>query len=467
MQIRTRLTLQFALMAGGILVAFSLIVYSLSANYRKMEFKERLKEKAINTAKLLIEVKEIDDGLMQIIDSANYSSLEDIEVVVYDYFKRSRIYASGVNSGIDFNEELLSKIRNNGEFVFSSGEREAIGLLYTNGLRRFVVIASASDRYGVSKINNLLLILILGLLASTVFTIIIGLFFSRQALKPISGLVTRVASISASSLGKRLDEGNGTDEIAQLAITFNEMLDRIEKAFQIQKSFVSNASHELRTPLAAITSQIEVALIKDRSGDDYKEVLSSLLEDARGLNSLANNLLEIARSEQDISALKLAPVRLDELLIQTQAEINAIHPEYVIETEITEALSNDEQELTITGNENLLKLIFINLLDNACKFSEGGVVKASLGFFPEYVVISIRDNGIGISSEEIQYIFEPFFRAKNAVNHRGHGIGLSLIQKIVRLHKGTIDIESQTGKGTTVTVTLPYSLKSDQSTWIL
>ncbi|MBW6491794.1 MAG: HAMP domain-containing histidine kinase [Lentimicrobium sp.] len=458
MQIRTKLTLQFAMMAGSILFAFSILVYSLSANYRKQEFEERLKEKAINTAKLLIEVKEVDDDLMRIIDSANYSALADIEVVVFDYFKRSKIYTSGVNSGIEFSEQLLSEVINKGEYDFKTGEREAVGLLYTNGLRRFVVIASASDRYGLSKLNNLAIIMIIGLMASIVFTVITGLFFSRQALKPISGVVNRVSSISASSLSKRLDEGNGTDEIARLAITFNEMLDRIEKAFQIQKSFVSNASHELRTPLASITSQIEVALIMDRSSDEYKNVLASLLDDAKGLKILANNLLEIASAEQDISALKIAPVRLDELLLQTQAEINAVNPEYIIEAEINDHLEDDGRELTIEGNENLLKLIFVNLMDNACKFSDGGPVKASLSFLKNNVTISISDHGIGIDKEDLVLVFDPFYRAKNAVNHKGHGIGLSLIQKIVKLHKGQIRIDSQPGRGTTVQVTLPYTL---------
>jgi signal transduction histidine kinase len=342
------------------------------------------------------------------------------------------------------------------------GDREAVGLLYTDGLRRFVVFASASDRYGVSKLNNLILILIVGLLVAIILTFITGLFFSRQALKPISGVVSRVSSITATSLGKRLDEGNGTDEIAKLAITFNQMLYRIEKAFQIQKSFVSNASHELRTPLASITSQIEVSLIKERSSKEYQEVLESLLEDARGLTSLANNLLEIARSEQDISALKIAPVRIDELLLQTQAEINQLHPHYHIETEITDNITDDEQELTVMGNENLLKLIFVNLIDNACKFSDGGVVKASIGFFDDHVLISISDKGIGIDSDDLQLIFEPFFRAKNAVNHKGHGIGLSLIQKIVKLHNGHIRVESERETGTTVFVTLPYTLQPIQ-----
>ena len=203
MQIRTRLTLQFALLAGSILVAFSILIYSLSANYRKQEFRMRLKEKAINTAKLLIEVKEVNNDLMQIIDSANYSSLADIEVVVFDYFKRSKIYTSGVYSGIDFSEELLSKIRTEGEYAFQDGNREAVGLLYTNGLRRFVVIASASDPFGFSKLQNLSLVLVTGFFVAMVFTFITGLFFSRQALKPISVVVQKVAGITASSLSKR------------------------------------------------------------------------------------------------------------------------------------------------------------------------------------------------------------------------------------------------------------------------
>jgi len=145
MQIRTRLTLQFALLVGSILVAFTLLIFILSANYRKQEFNERLKEKAINTAKLLIDVKEVDRDLMRIIDSTNYSSLEDAEVIVFDYFKRSKIYTSGNQPGLEITEELLAKARSNDEFVFKQGEREAIGLLYTNGLRRFVVFASATD----------------------------------------------------------------------------------------------------------------------------------------------------------------------------------------------------------------------------------------------------------------------------------------------------------------------------------
>jgi two-component system sensor histidine kinase ArlS len=456
MQIRTRLTLQFALLVGGILIAFSILIYTLSANYRKQEFTQRLKERAINTAKLLIDVKEINDNLLRIIDSSNYSALLGDEVVVFDYFKKSRIYMNVDSSTLVISEELLSKIRNNEEFTFKQGNREAIGLLYSNDLRRFVVIASAVDTYGITKLNNLLIVLLIGLVGSIILTLLTGMFFARQSLRPISEVITQVSTISGSNLEQRVDEGNGTDEIAHLAITFNKMLDRIEKAFKVQKSFVSNASHELRTPLAAITSQIEVALMKSREAGEYKEVLNSLLDDARSLTSLANNLLEIARTEQDIRSLKTSAVRFDELFLQTQSDILFLHPEYSIETIINDNTIDEDQDLTITGNENLLKLIIVNLLDNACKFSMGSTVSATLSYNPENVHLMVKDKGIGISAEDLPHIFEPFYRAKNAQTISGHGIGLPLISKIAALHNGKISVSSVEGEGTTVEVWLPY-----------
>jgi len=456
MQIRTRLTLQFALLVGGILIAFSILIYTLSANYRKQEFTQRLKERAINTAKLLIDVKEINDNLLRIIDSSNYSALLGDEVVVFDYFKKSRIYMNVDSSTLVISEELLSKIRNNEEFTFRQGNREAIGLLYSNDLRRFVVIASAVDTYGITKLNNLLIVLLIGLVGSIILTLLTGMFFARQSLRPISEVITQVSTISGSNLEQRVDEGNGTDEIAHLAITFNKMLDRIEKAFKVQKSFVSNASHELRTPLAAITSQIEVALMKSREAGEYKEVLNSLLDDARSLTSLANNLLEIARTEQDIRSLKTSAVRFDELFLETQSDILFLHPEYSIETIINDNTIDEDQDLTITGNENLLKLIIVNLLDNACKFSMGSTVSATLSYNPENVHLMVKDNGIGISAEDLPHIFEPFYRAKNAQTISGHGIGLPLISKIAALHNGKISVSSVEGEGTTVEVWLPY-----------
>lgn len=457
MQIRNKLTLRFALLVGSFLLAFSLVIYTLSANYRKQEFNQRLKERGVNTAKLLIDVKEIDNELLRIIDSSNYSALIGNEVVVFDYFKKSKIYSSVDSSSIVMDEELLSKIRTEGEYEFRQGGREAIGLLYSNDFRRFVVISSAIDIYGMTKLQNLFWVLFFGFMVSVIFIILIGRNYARQALKPIVNVISEVSSITASNLSQRVNEGNGNDEIAQLAITFNKMLDRIETAFKMQKSFVSNASHELRTPLASLTSQIEVVLMKNRSEEEYKEVLLSVLEEARGLTNLSNNLLEIASSEQELGTMSVGKVRLDELLIDTHSDIQVVRPDSRIEMDIIDN-SGDAEDLSIQGNENLLKLIFINLIDNACKFSDNKPVKVTIEYRKFDVLLSVSDQGIGIAEEDMAHIYEPFYRAANAQTKKGHGIGLSLISKIIKLHNGAIEIKSTPGVGTTVEVILPYKL---------
>jgi len=456
MQIRNKLTLRFAMLVGSLLFAFAIIIFTLSATYRKQEFNQRLKERAVNTAKLLIDVKEINNNLLRIIDSTNYSALISDEVVVFDYFKRSLIYKSVDSSSIIIDEELLSRIRTEGEYAFRQGDREAIGLLYSNDFRRFVVISSAIDVYGINKLKNLLWVLFLSMIGSVIFIILIGRNFSRQALKPILNVISEVSTITASNLSQRVNEGNGHDEIARLAITFNKMLNRIETAFNLQKSFVSNASHELRTPLASITSQIEVVLMKTRKEDEYRQVLSSVLDDARGLTDLSNNLLEIARSDQELGTMKVGKVRMDELLIQTQSEIMLLHPEYMVNIDINDHTDDDEHDLSVIGNENLLKIIMVNLIDNACKFSNNKQVKVVINFEKEVVKLSVTDQGMGIDEKDIPHIFEPFYRADNAQTKKGHGIGLSLIEKIVKLHQGNIKILSELKKGTTFEVSLPY-----------
>jgi len=459
MQIRNKLTLRFAALTGSILLAFSILIYGLSASYRKHEFEQRLKERAINTSKLLIDVKEIDNNLLRIIDSTNYSiNLIGSEVVVIDYFKKSKIYSSVDSSSIIIDEKLLNKIRNEGEYYFRQGGREALGFLYSNDFRRFIVISSAIDIYGITKMQNLFWILTIGLLGSVVVIILIGRYFANQALKPIINVITEVSSISARNLSQRVNEGNGNDEIAHLAITFNKMLERIETAFKMQKSFVSNASHEMRTPLASIISQIEVVLMKSRRESVYKETLQSVLDDVRGLSTLTNNLLEIARSEQDISTMKLEKVRLDELLLEIQSELLLLYPSRVIEVEIEDNTNDDHSDLSMIGNENLLKLVFINLIDNGWKFSDNKPVKASIEYRTENIKVTMEDQGIGIPEEDLQHILEPFYRAQNAQNKKGHGVGLSLIAKIINLHSGLLKINSILGQGTKIEVYLPYKL---------
>lgn len=454
LNIRTRLTLQFTYIVTFILILFSFIIYYFSATYRESEFYSRLENKAVNTAKLLIEVKEVDYDLLKIIDRNTINALYNEKVLIYDY-QDKQIYNSLDDDSIHVSKELLNQIRLKKVIRFHQGKQEVIGLLYADKFDRFVVLASALDKYGRSKLNNLKWIIIIGFIISIGLAVFVGWIYANRALKPMSDVVKQVDQITIASLNMRVNEGNGSDEIAQLAITFNRMLERLESAFEMQRSFVSNASHELRTPLTSITGQIEVSLMKPRTQKEYEDILESVLEDIKNLNALSNGLLDLAKASSDISAISLHPLRIDEILWETRDELLKRKKEYNISIQFSEPI-DDDSELTVSGNDHLLKIAMVNVMDNACKYSSDKSVEICLSVSGKNIVAEFSDRGIGIDSADLENIFQPFFRAKNAKNISGNGLGLSLAYKIIYLHRGTVSIDSQLNKGTKVTISIPF-----------
>lgn len=459
MKIRTKLALYFTLIVASILVLFAVSIYYSSSSYREQQFYTRLKEKATNTAKLLIEIDEISYELLKIIDK-NTVSLAYRRIVIYNS-QNQKIYddndTSNINSTVNeqlYSDKFLENVRKKKEIRYKELDKEVLALVYDGKKNHFVVIASALDIYGLSKLRNLKLILIGGLFACVIATMLAGWIYSGRMLHPIAEVVREVDKITALNLNKRVNEGNGKDEIAHLAVTFNQMLDRIEEAFNIQKSFVSNASHELRTPLTAITGQIEVSLMKKRSPEEYEAVLSSVLDDTRNLNKLANGLLELTQANMDIAGIKLNNIRIDELLLQVKNEVVKRNSNYKINFQI-ENLPEDESRLIVVGSEQLLKTAFTNIIENACKFSLGKDVNLSFSVSNVGIELAVKDRGIGISSIDVQNIFRPFFRGSNAKKYSGHGLGLSLAQKIIQLHNGVLTIDSVINSYTLVKITFP------------
>jgi len=455
LNIRSRLTIQFTYIVAFILVLFSFLIYYFSASYREAEFYTRLEKKALTTAKLLIEVKEVDYNLMKIIDRNSLNALHNERVMIYDN-KDRQIYNSLDNDSIQISKSFLDKIRLLKNIRYHENRNETVGLIFALKSDHYVVIASAYDNYGRIKLRNLIWIIFVGFIISIGSTIFFGRIYANKALKPMSDVVKQVDKITIASLNMRVNEGNGTDEIAQLAITFNQMLARLESAFEMQRSFVSNASHELRTPLTSITGQIEVSLMKPRTQTEYESILESVLEDIKNLNALSNGLLDLAKASSDISAIALHLLRIDEILWETRAELIERKRDYKISIEFREPIE-DEKELTVLGNDHLLKTAIVNLMDNACKFSSDKSVEIFLSVKIHDIIIEFKDKGMGIELEDLEKIFHPFFRANNAKSISGNGLGLTLTERIIRIHRGTISIESQPMKGTNVTVSIPIN----------
>lgn len=453
MTIRNRISGQFTIIVASILIGFSLLIYVVSATYRREEFYERLKSKARTTVRFLVEVKEVDHDLLRIIDRNTLTAMIDEKVLVLDE-RNQLVYSSVDDHPVRYQPDLLNAVRRNKEVETTNGDNELVGILYEANGQRLVVLASAYDKFGQSKLDNLYLTLVWGLFGGIGLTVVLGFFFAGQSLQPIGHINRQVQTITARNLRQRLDEGQRQDEIDQIAVNFNAVLQRLEQAFEQQRSFVSHASHELRTPLAALKSEIQLGLRRPLSVDRHTEILQNLLSDTDRLIALSNSLLLLARTLENLEAVTMTSVRLDDVLFAAQEELLIAHSDYVVQFQYDQ-VPETETDMLVLGNESLLVRVVLNLLENACKYADNHQARVSMGTKPHHVWLSVTDTGIGLSADEQTHIFEPFYRAPGAVRFEGFGVGLTVCQRIMELHNGTISVVSEPERGSTFTITLP------------
>jgi signal transduction histidine kinase len=453
-KIKDRIALQFTLMVAVTLLLFSVAVYIVSSRYRQEEFYDRLKSKARTTCRLLVKVNGIDKDLLKVIDQNTLTEMLDEKVLIFNP-KNELIYSSVDDKLITYHANLLGEVRQKKDMEFVQGDSEIIGLLYEEGEEPLVVLASAYDKFGKSKLRNLLQTLAWGLAGGIGLTIILGIYFAGNSLRPISRINEQVSLITAQNLDQKLDEGNRKDEIAQLAINFNTVLYRLHKAFEQQKSFVSHASHELRTPLAALKSEVQLGQRFAKGNAELTEVFDNLFSDTERLISITNNLLFLARSIENMGNIKTSQVRIEDISFLAKEELLAAHPNYKVVIDY-DNIPENENDTIIEGNEELLKRVLLNLMDNACKYSDDNTATLYIAVNNQNCTVRVTDNGIGISAQDIPFVFDPFYRSSHTSQVPGFGIGLSICQRIVDLHHGTLSVASELGRGSTFTLLLKH-----------
>lgn len=453
MKIKIRLTINFLISVIAILFIFSATVYFFYLRHRSEDFLTRLRYKAINTATMLFKIEGVNPQLLKIIDDNSVTAIDDASVIIIN--RNGEIIYSSVGPE-KTKEEILNfrKLNWNKEDHLIRNKKLYISFITNFNQEAYFVLASGKDNYGHAELNKLLLILILVFIFSILIILFFGYFNASQALKPIKEIIRQVDKINASSLNNRLTIKN-KDEIDELAVTFNKMLARLEQSFETEHTFVSNVSHELRTPVTSIIGQLEVALLKARTEQEYKNLMNSILEDIRNMKTIINGFLDLAEAGmQERKEQNFGSIRMDELLFDVKEEILKRKPHYSINVDF-ENVPEDENEVSVMGNERLLKILLINLIDNACKFSEQHQVMIRIGYNNFFLTLRFADNGIGIPEDELTRITQPLYRAKNAMGKGGHGIGLSIVKRIADLHHATLDIRSEINVGTTVTLMFP------------
>ncbi|WP_082893044.1 MULTISPECIES: HAMP domain-containing sensor histidine kinase [Emticicia] len=449
--IRSRLTYQFMAIVTAILLFFSVGVYFFSKLYLEKRFFKRLQDRAITTTTLLFDLQTADTTVLKLVNTADKELLSDESIYVYDENLKKLVFASQEPYKGLF-EELIPNIQKQKNATYHyAGYYQTLGIQLKKGTASYWVIVSAIDQNGKDALEDLRKILTVMILVGLLLSGLSGWFFSDKALSPMSGIIAQVNEIFPANTEKRVEHPNKSDEIGRLVATFNQLLDRIEEALTMQKMFIANVSHELKNPLTKIYSQIDITLLQKRTPEIYEESLKSLQEDTRTLTQLTNTLLNLASTVVNAEAIQRTPIRMDELLWDAKSQLKKWHEDYQINIDFSD-FPEEEESLMFNGNEASLKVAFMNLMDNACKFSENHSVFVSFSANTQRIMISFFNQGPVIPAADLPYIFRPFYRSNATANSvKGHGVGLAIVAQITKLHNGSVDVISNQ-EGTTFTL---------------
>ncbi|GAB3914647.1 HAMP domain-containing sensor histidine kinase [Larkinella knui] len=446
MTIRTRLTLRFTGLVSAILALAFACLYAFCWYFISSDFYRRLDRKADTVGELLIHQR-LGPPLLSQFTRLRKDQLPAQKIAVYDG-RNSPVFITNEQTPLAVSTKVLDEIRKKKSKKFRQGAAFVTGVRYATASQQYVVLASAENRYGDQFLRRMLGVLI-GLFGAIVGVVAFsGWLYAGEALRPMQRMEQQLNHIFPNTLQERLPVSTDNDEISRLSITINRLLDRIDESFRLQRMFVANVSHELKNPLTQMSSQLEVALLNRREPAVYEEIIRSVLDDVGELSTLTRDLLQLSQVNQTSAVgLLTDSVRLDEVVWDIREEVSGIHPRYEVTVQFDE-LPDDFNQLTVPGNTALLRTALKNLTENACKFSSDGKASIQVRVKETAVQISVQNQGVPIPADDLPYIFEPFYRSRQTAEVRGNGVGLSLVERIIRLHQGKVTVSSGEGQPT-------------------
>jgi two-component system OmpR family sensor kinase len=282
-----------------------------------------------------------------------------------------------------------------------------------------------------------------------------GWLLARFSLKPVDKIINAAHDITAHNLSRRLPMPSSNDEIGRLTSTLNEMIERLQDSFEQIRQFTSDVSHELRTPLAILMGEMELALRSPKQNVQYKETIMSALEEVTRLSKVVQSLLEISRAETGQVKIDFLPLNVSDTIRDIAEDMQILAEEKGIKLE-----SIIEDNIIIMADYVRIHQTLINVIDNSIKYNRpNGSVLVRMQTDSQCAVIRISDTGVGIPDDCLEHIFDRFFRVDKARSRDvdGTGLGLAIVKWIVESHHGTIDVESQLGKGTMFTIKFPLA----------
>ena len=448
MKIKNRLALYFALISAvTLIIAFTIVFIAFNSLVRS-DFYNRLNDRAKIVSQLYFKADEISSDSLGNVRKRFLRQLPGEIVRIYDEKDQPVIIKDKQQY---WGSHVINTVRRRKELSFNDGDRQTVGIYVNDNQGNFVILVSAIDSQGNKRLSDLIEIMIVLLVGTLALLFFIGRWFAKKALQPIDNVVTQMQTVRASNLSMRIDEGNGKDEISTLAQNFNSLLKHLQNAFELQQSFVTNASHELRTPVTSIIGEIEVAMHKARTPDEYQSILRSVLGDAERLKETISGLLELAQVDLNYTQAILTPVAIDDLIWELHEYWTKRLGKSHFHVNVLN-LPEDPDQLEIAANKALLTIALNNIISNAFKFSDNAPVVCNLYADEKKISIKITDQGIGIPFQEQQKVFDSFYRGTNVSRYSGTGIGLYVTNKIIELFNGTLIIEATSASGTSIAI---------------
>ncbi|WP_293743523.1 HAMP domain-containing sensor histidine kinase [uncultured Pedobacter sp.] len=447
MKIKDRIALYFTLISTSMLFAVLCTVYFTFMKFLEADFFERLTDRTMVTAKLYLEADEISRDALNTVRHKYLQKLNSEVIRIYDQKNRATFIGDTAQY---WTPATIDQVRRKGRLKYTDGQRQVVGIYYKDNQGDFVILASADDQGSHNRLDKLLKIMIFIFILISLIVLLLSRWIAQKMLKPLQKFMLEVKQASAQNMQFRVEEHNNKDEINLIAQSFNHLMEELEQAFMLQKTFVANASHELRTPVTRIMMNAELALSKERDQVAYQKVIISMLEDAEKMEHIITGLVALAKMDLDLINSQLAPIKLDDLLAKIQTEWKM---QKGLDLNITyQTPINTKPE--ILANATLLQIALDNIISNAFKFSNNQEVNIQVETSKNHVFIHIIDHGKGISVDDQEDIFNPFYtRAKEHGQH-GEGMGLYMSKKIIDLLKGEITIKNPDQGGCTFTVSL-------------
>jgi heavy metal sensor kinase len=464
LKLRTKLTLFYAASIALLLSIAGALFYNLLSYQLDRDLRDELEER---TAGLRGYLRFEGEGVKLVYDRTDPEEAYFVDTAtryyqIYDAASGAMIARSQQLQGLGFQytpEEVRDLVRSSASFT--GIETDQVDLLLHNDLVRgpeghsYLLQVGTPLTLRKSALNSSLRIILWLLPFGIVLAVFSGWWIAGRVLRPLESLSAGAQEMSIARLHKRLPLTGAGDELDQLADTFNDMFGRLEKAVGQMKDFTASISHELRTPLTVLRGEAEVALARAHAEEDYRRVLESQLEEFSKLSQMIDHMLTLARAEAGQIKLARDHVNLSDL-----AQSLVEQMEIVAASKTVTLAAKPDGEVIVIGDSGWLERAVLNLLDNAIKFTpEGGRVEVSVSSLPGEAVLEVRDTGIGISAQALPHVFEPFYRGDPSRSREfdGAGLGLSLVEWIVREHQGRISVVSQPGQGSLFRVAIPLA----------